>query len=194
MLSQAEELEKLAQLKKDGTISEKEFEKKKALLLKTDAYDKTKEPKKKGCLTGILITIGIIILLAVIGIVSGNKSKENSTNTTGTNDQQEITYTTVDMESFIKEYNDNEVSAGNKYSGTYIETTGYISNIDDTLGVTSISIQVKNNSFLETYILCYPDSSDAVLSLKKSQKITIKGLVKDESFGSISIKNCIVVK
>ena len=147
----------------------------------------------------------IILLIIIIPSSSGenkstnkketNQDKTNATETSAETPQETISYTTVDMKTFLDEYDKNKLAAQEKYTDTYIQTTGYISNISSVFGSTYISINFSRDSFLDNSITCYPKSEekDKVLKLENKEKITVRGKVQDMSMMSIDLEDCEIV-
>ncbi len=148
----------------------------------------------------------IILLIIIIPSSSGenkstnkketNQDKTNATETSAETPQETISYTTVDMKTFLDEYDKNKLAAQEKYTDTYIQTTGYISNISSVFGSTYISINFSRDSFLDNSITCYPKSEekDKVLKLENKEKITVRGKVQDMSMMSIDLEDCEIVE
>lgn len=101
----------------------------------------------------------------------------------------------VDLESFVAEYDANQISAEKKYTGKTISTSGYIDNIsEDILGKIYVSVNPTDEEYyFGTYIQCFPTDEDSVLTLTNGDPISIKGLVDDQSLGIIGIDDCEVI-
>ncbi len=102
----------------------------------------------------------------------------------------------VDIKEFIAEFDENQLAAEKKYKDKLIQTTGWISNITEgLLGEKYIQIEPTNDSFyIGTWIDCYVKDENQLLSLKNGQQVTFKGMVDDQDFGIIDIKDCEIVQ
>ena len=161
--------------------------------------------KQKG--NKLLIIIGVIVVLGIIGAVTGgNKKKdtniapqaaeETAKETTGaatdtateeTADEaaetvtEEITYTEYDMSELMDDLENNAAAANEKYKGQYVALTGRLSNIDAQGSYISISDPDNELSFQDCRcdINGKQEISDIVKTLSKGDIITVKGKITD---------------
>lgn len=172
-----------------------------------ETHTKTSEGKKKPSVIKIaLYVLGGLFVLGVIGSLGADEtpSKPSDTSedtqvsqdTTEKESEPSIKYQVVDLSSFVKEYDENQISAEKKYTDSHIQTSGYVGNIsEDILGDVYITLNPSNDEYyFGTYIQCYVTDEDSVTSLKNGGKATIKGLVQDQTLGNIIIKECIIVE
>ena len=145
--------------------------------------------KRHPILTGLGVFIAFI---AIIGM-SGSPGKEKGVSTTK---PETITPTpeiptNVNLRNFLAEFDENQLAAEEKWSGKLIEFTGTVSNISGSSNNPYISFESESDEFLGAGITCrsLKDSSQAV-SLKNGQRVTVSGVVKDQSFGVVDIEDC----
>lgn len=87
-------------------------------------------------------------------------------------------------------YNDNEISADDKYKGKKIAVTGRVSEISEVLGSISVDLQT-GDGIGWTKISCTMKNRDAVSKLKKGREITIIGVCDGLTLNiSIDLDDC----
>lgn len=146
------------------------------------------------------IITGIIILVVIIGVASsGGSSQSTSSNSgSGTPTAQEqqaqtITYEKTDTKAMIEAFDNNQLAAEKQYKDKYVEITAQIKNIsEDIVGTSFLSLEPVNagDFYVGTTIKCSFKNSDDLLSVKNGEKVTLKGKVKEQSLGIISIDEC----
>lgn len=151
---------------------------------------------------------GIFVVLIIIGIIaSGDKSGNTgndtqSNNTSGKNSPTQSvqqTPTVVDAIALVEEYDKNKIAAQDKYTGKFVQTTGYISNIsNDITGNYYLSLKPSNEQYyFGTNITCYYANKSAkseITTLENGQSVTVQGIMADMSVGIVVMNNCKVVK
>lgn len=146
-----------------------------------------------------LIT-GIIILVVIIGVASSGGSSESTSSNTGSGtpstqekQAQTITYEKTDTKAMIEAFDNNQLAAEKQYKDKYVEITAQIKNIsEDIVGTSFLSLEPVNagDFYVGTTIKCSFKNSDDLLSVKNGEKVTLKGKVKEQSLGIISIDEC----
>lgn len=146
-----------------------------------------------------LIT-GIIILAVIIGVASSGGSSESTSSNTGSGtpstqekQAQTITYEKTDTKAMIEAFDNNQLAAEKQYKDKYVEITAQIKNIsEDIVGTSFLSLEPVNagDFYVGTTIKCSFKNSDDLLSVKNGEKVTLKGKVKEQSLGIISIDEC----
>ena len=146
----------------------------------------------KDSLSIVLIFIIGIALILGCGGGSGNSTTSNpgtpATNT-GTAPPAEKAVA-IDAKALTKEYDSNELAADGKYKGKSLAVTGKISNIAETLG--NITVSLEGHEFTKTVMCSFEESEKAsVAALKKGDKITLTG-TGDGSTGGlyVGLQNC----
>lgn len=119
-------------------------------------------------------------------------SAEDSSETTESVPEEVIT---VELTSFVEEFDANQLAAEGKYEGKLIQTSGYINNIsEDILGTPFITIHPSNEEFyFGTYLQCMFDSEEQLTSLINGEMVTVKGRVTTQSLGIIGAEDCEVL-
>lgn len=150
-----------------------------------------------GVVIGLLISCVACVVIFSYFSSQGQKMMDEQINTTSNNST--ITPTgqieqllEVEINSFIKEFDDNQLAAESKYKGKSVKFTGFVDNIsEDILGDPYISIKPTNEQYyFDTSIQCYFDSKDALFNIKNEQQATFQGKVDTQSLGTIVVKNC----
>lgn len=160
-----------------------------------------------------VITIGVIILIGIIGNSSDNKSK---TPTAPEQNQQPAQQTTTDTTNKVaekpaepakltpqvtvtsailaKDYSENEVAADAKYKGKLIEISGKVYSIDNGISDNEIIIKLSDGQYDLTGPMCYMKESekDKVLTFKKGQQVILIGTGDSATIGSPILKGCTV--
>lgn len=146
------------------------------------------------------IITGIIIFVIIIAAVSAGGSSEGSSTTSDTskpeNTQQQVqptTYDKVETKAMIDAFDNNQLAAEKQYKDKYVEFTAQIKNIsEDIVGTSFLSLAPANAGqyYTGTTIKCSFKNSDDLLSVSNGQTVTLKGKVKEQSLGIISIDDC----
>lgn len=147
------------------------------------------------------IITGIIILVVIIGIASSGGSSQSTSNSgSGTptaQEQQSITYEKTDTKAMIEAFDNNQLAAEKQYKDKHVEITAQIKNIsEDIVGTSFLSLEPVNagDFYVGTTIKCSFKNSDDLLSVKNGGKVTLKGKVKEQSLGIITIDDCQIVE
>jgi hypothetical protein len=158
---------------------------------------------KHKIITGVIV---VIVVLIVVGAAGG--SKTSTTNTPNTNNNpttnnQTATVkqnpTIVDSTALVGEFDKNKIAAQDKYTGKFVQTTAYISNIsNDFTGNYYLSLKPTNdNAYFGTSISCYfadKSAKSEIISLENGQSVTVQGAMADMSIGIVVMNDCKVIK
>lgn len=138
--------------------------------------------------------VGLLVLGAIFGGSSKDKGAENKA-TAKPEAQKAPEVQKVEILAFVKEFDDNQLSAEDKYKGKYVEFTGYIKNIsEDITGSPFLSINPKSDQYyFGTYIQCFFKDKSELTALKNGQRATVQGKVDSQTLGNIMVKDCKVV-
>lgn len=138
----------------------------------------------------------ILIVLGIIGAVAGSKS--TSSPQTQTEEAQTVaeskpapTPLVVQVREFADEFDANQVAAEEKWNGKLVQLLATVSNITDS-GLSFTNVASKQFSF--TSISCHVVDKGQVLSIKNGEMVTVKGTVSGQTFGTIDLNDCSVVK
>jgi hypothetical protein len=146
----------------------------------------------------ILIGVGVVFLLLIILIVIGGSGEEQNTQNNQQNqpsNQQPQEVLSVQTESFIAEFDNNQLAAEEKYADKWVEFTARIKNIsEDILGTPFLSLEPVNAGeyYFGTSIQCMFKENSELTSLSNGQTVTLQGKVASQ-LSSILIKNCKVI-
>lgn len=122
---------------------------------------------------GTKILIGGLVLVGVISAVGGNGEDKAKTEV-----KEEVTYTTIDMNTLMNDLESNPASAKNKYEDQYFEVTGYV-NVIDADGK-YFSVRDDNEySIKSLHVSVDKEDKDFINNLQKGQQITIKVKITD---------------
>lgn len=160
--------------------------------------------KKQSWFTKHKILTGIIVLIVIGSIgnaMGGGSSSSPSSQSQETNKplpspSPEITYEKVDTKSFIGDFDANQLSAESKYKDKYVEFKGVIKNISEDIASNpylSIEPPAAGQYYYGTTIKCTFKSKDDLLNVQNKQTITLRGQVKNQSLGIISVDKCSIV-
>lgn len=160
-----------------------------------------------------VITIGVIILIGIIGSSSNDKNKTQTaseknqqsaqqtatetSNKKGENPAEpakvvpQITVTSVNIS---KEYSENEVAADAKYKGKLIEISGKVYSIDNGISDNEIIIRLSDGKYDINNSWCYMNESERekAIALKKGQQVTLIGKGDSATMSSPVLKDCII--
>lgn len=145
----------------------------------------------------ILIGVGIVFLLLVILVMIGGSPENQNQESNQPTVQQPQEVRSVSTESFIAEFDNNQLAAEGKYVDKWIEFTARIKNIsEDIVGTPFLSLEPAgaDEYYFGTTIKCDFKDKSALTSLGNGQTITLQGKVDTQSLGIISIENCKVVQ
>jgi len=137
-----------------------------------------------------LIAIFVIIIIASSG---GEEKKEEVSQPS---QSQETQITEVSTQSFIAEFDKNQLAAEEKYKGKIIKFTAVIDNIsEDILGTPFLSLQpTAEEYYFGTTIKCDFSNKSQITALENGQSIILQGTVDTQSLGIISIEDCKVIQ
>jgi len=158
--------------------------------------DMSEGKKKPSVIKIILFIVGGLFLLGILGSLFNKDNSDNTVLENGSDKAtEEITYTEIDLKAFIDEYDENKVSADNKYEGKYVKSTGYIYDIsEDFTGGTYLLINPTNEDlYLGASIQCNLKDKNDVSGLKKDSKVSFRGQVSGIEIFNIFINGCEVL-
>jgi hypothetical protein len=143
--------------------------------------------------------IGLFVIGMVISAASGGSDNSSKTNDTANSSQQKDAVqqpTVVEATALIGEFDNNKLSANDKYNGKLVETTGFIKNIsNDVTGNYYLSLNPNNEEYyFGTTITCYFTDKNELTSLSNGQSITVQGTMQEMTLGIVAMKDCKVVK
>ena len=143
-------------------------------------------------LTGILALFIFGVLISALGGNGSTSKSEGSSTAEKVATPIPETPTSVNLRNFLAEFDENQLAAEEKWSGRLIEFTGTVANISGSSKNPYVSFGSESEEILGASITCRTlrDSSQAV-SLKNGQRITVSGVVKDQSLGIVNIKDCV---
>ncbi len=146
--------------------------------------------------------IGFIGLMIIGAIAGGDDKKSTNNQQSGSgSEKQETTQEKEDQAqpaikmstaSFIKEFDENQLAAEEKYKGKLVEFTAFISNISEGL-MGEVYLVLKPTAeeyYFGTNVQCYFEDKSELLSLKNEQSVTLQGTVDTQTLGIIAIKDC----
>lgn len=142
-----------------------------------------------------LIFFGVWIVLAVVVSATkdgeGKKSGSSVATVTQANaatPEEKKPVITVSASQMAKDYESNEIAADEKYKGKMVQITGVVDGVEKDL---------MDNPFLSLdsgwsgyYLHCYFEDTKPLVKLKKGQKVTVVGEVKQLSLVFIELKEC----
>ena len=128
---------------------------------------------------GTKILIGGLVLVGVISAVGGNgEDKTKTVNNSQAEVKEEVTYTTIDMNTLMNDLESNPASAKSKYEEQYFEVTGYVDVID--ADGKYFSIRDDNEySIIGLQVSVDKEDKDFINNLQIGQQITIKVKITD---------------
>ena len=128
-----------------------------------------------------LTTIGLIFLFVILGCsapAESNKGEKNSANTVSNSANANETIAEkpikLNAKELTKAYEENELAADEKYKDKTLAVTGKVSNIAETFGSITVSLDGHN---LVVSVMCSFDEAEKenVIKLKKGQQVTLIG-------------------
>lgn len=99
----------------------------------------------------------------------------------------------VDAKALTKQYDENELAADQKYKGKLLAVSGKISDIAETLG--SVTVSLEGHEILQT-VMCSFEASEKpkVAALKKGSKVTLVGTGEGSTAGLyVGLENCSIM-
>jgi len=150
--------------------------------------------------------IGFVVLI-IIGAVasSGEQKSKSSPASQQTNsekqeaaqekEEQSQNAIKVSTDSFVKEFDDNQLAAEEKYKGRLIEFSAVIQNIsEDIAGTPFLSLKPTADEFyMGTTIKCNFKDKAELVSVKNGQSVVLRGTVDTQTMGIINLKDCRIV-
>ena len=122
-------------------------------------------------------------------IESKSSSTANSTNS-------EVPTPTISVTAgeLIKEYQDNELRADNRYKGQVIAVTGVVYSVDNELFSSSKYIlHIDNGGVWDILtVSCYDIDNDVLAGLESGTKVTVVGSVSSGGSLGVTMKNCYI--
>lgn len=145
---------------------------------------KAKKCPKCGSKQGMPIWLIVVIVIVAIAIISGGgDSEENSnggSNNNSSQQQEKIEYLKVTKDQLDEDLENNAAAAKDKYNNKYVEVTGILGTIDSDLSYISLMSLTDEWDFIGIHCDIENDEQkDIVKTLKKDQKITIRGKITD---------------
>lgn len=145
-------------------------------------------------LTGIL---GLILLSIVARGVGGGESNTQPTATKNSSNVEEKATPTpvpekINVEDLADDFDANQVAAEAKWKGKLVEFSAEITNITD-FGLSFRNIATAKE-FSFTQVSCKIKDKQQLLSLANGQIVTVRGVVKSQTIGVISVSDCEVVQ
>ena len=158
----------------------------------------------KGCGCVTLIIIGVIAIGVIAGMGSSSsktdeKTQQQQSKVTGEGSQpteeEKVGDVEVNLSSFVKEFDENQLAAETKYEDKWIMFTGYIDNISEgIMGEYYVIVQPSADEYyLGTSVQCYFDNKEALLDLKNGQQVSLRGKV-DTQVMNVLVKSCEIVE
>ena len=133
-----------------------------------------------------IINISTVILFGILFILGcGGSSTESPTPAKAA--EKPIA---VEAKALTKEYDENELAADGKYKGKLLTVSGKISDIAETFG--SVTVSLEGHQFLQT-VMCTFESSEKskVAALKKGSQVTLIGTGEGSTAGLyVGLEKC----
>lgn len=150
--------------------------------------------KNKGCGIAIgILAVLVVLLIFIFAISDGDDTNDANTTPKPSVSQTTTEETVIDVavEQILKEYEENEVSADNKYKWKKVAITGIVDSVGkDIFDDTYIKIDTGEN--YEAFgAQCYIADTEfeKAAELKPGDKITVVGYVRDYSL-NVVVKDC----
>lgn len=140
---------------------------------------------KMGCLG----FVGIVVLLGIIGAITGGSDKSQTASKPQTQAEQQTQpqaqqkaqqkeYAEADINTLLSEVENNAAAANKNYKGKDVKIVGgIVSNIESDADYVTID---NGASFSLVHVQCYPKSKelkDAIINLSKGQPVTVYGKI-----------------
>lgn len=145
--------------------------------------------------------LGMFILFIIIGMSGG--SDTSTTNPTVTQNTIPVVEQTQEPDYIVSvaelsaEFENNGLSASQKYEDKLVRVNGVVGNIDeDILGSPYVMIHDPADEYQFDGVQCMFKRGDTsqLTSLSKGERITVEGYLADEVLISILVRNCQVVE
>lgn len=145
--------------------------------------------------------LGMFILFIIIGM-SGNSDTSTSNSSVSQESapvieqSQEPDYV-VSVAELSAEFENNGLSASQKYEDKLVRVNGVVGNIDeDIMGTPYVVVHDPADEFQFDGVQCMFKRGDTsqLTSLSKGERITVEGYLADEVILNILVRNCQVVK
>ena len=129
-----------------------------------------------------LLIVGLVFLSIVLGCSapantsqpsnsSENSSGNGSKNSTDSTSEKPVN---VSAKELTKTYDENELAADEKYKGKMIAVSGKISNIAETLG--NLTVSLEGHDIVKSVMCSFDESEKSnITKLKKGQQVTLVG-------------------
>ena len=162
------------------------------------------------------ITLGVIILISIVGNSEENKSAKQAAQEqnqpeastvvdtakpeteskqieTTTEPAKKAPDVTVTSSVLSKDYSENEVAADAKYKGKLIEVSGKVTGVDNGLVDNEMIVKLSDGQYDIAGPWCYmkDNEKDKVLQFKKGQQVTLIGMGNSATIGSPILKDFI---
>lgn len=154
--------------------------------------------KKKPWYKKWWIWLIIVFVIGAIGSLnqdeerSSNDNKNKETQTKSTVAQPEEKPIAVDAVDLWNEYDENEVSADQKYKNKQLEVTGKIDDIGKDI-FDSIYITLKTDDMIGSVQVYFSDKdAESVAKLAKGDKVTVVGKGSGKSLTNVIIKKATI--
>ena len=149
-----------------------------------------------------VITIGVIILISIIGSFGEDTDKkqpaqekeQKTAETKPAEPEKLVPQIAVTSAVISKEYSENEVSADAKYKGKIIEVSGKVTGVDNGITDNEMIVRLSDGEYDFSGLMCYMKESekDKVLTLKKGNQVTLIGKGDSATIGSPILRDCFV--
>jgi hypothetical protein len=124
------------------------------------------------------IGIGILVLI-FLGVIFGesgtseNPAKNGSSSNSVQPDKKQVEVIEVTSIKLYREYEQNEISADNKYKGNFVKVTGIIDDIGKDI-LDSMYITLKGSEFIGGVQVFFEDEDNGVVAtLSKNTRVTV---------------------
>lgn len=107
-----------------------------------------------------------------------------------------LPYQELDFRIMVRDFDNNQLSATNKYSGNTYYFVGYVDNISDSFGEPYVQLNPSNDEYYwgtSAHLSGFSDE-DSLLSLVNGEDAAFICTCEGMSFGSITMKECSVVQ
>jgi hypothetical protein len=138
-------------------------------------------------MNNLLNIIAIISIGTIVGLGCAGGSEDSPTPAKAAEKPLPI-----DAKALTKEYDDNELAADGKYRGKLLAVSGKISDISETFG--SVSVSLEGHEILKTVMCTFQESEkQKVAALKKGAQVTLVGTGDGSTAGLyVGLENCVV--
>lgn len=157
-----------------------------------------------------IITIGVFIILGVIGSSYGDDKNNNQTQEAqqsqgvviepadkkeeSVKPKEAVPQVTVTSAVLAKDYSENEVAADDKYKGKLIEISGKVTGVDNGITDNEFIVKLSDGEYDFSGPWCYmkPSEKEEVIAIKKGQQVTLIGEGNSATIGSPMLKDCVI--